>query len=304
MNRVLELFGEATPRTSVDPDEFRAGSFGQSVPSNLQRWNQRIQDQHCPFIRRRCYKVRKSDPTISIGTCAVSYGKESRPILICPARLLERNQVFTDCLHLLTTHEPGNELHVVPEVSIPGGSVDYFLVSARMKKVVDFVGIELQALDTTGTIWPERQRMLRKIGVPQDDDSELSTKNFGMNWKMTAKTTLVQMHHKIRTFEYVNKKLVLVMQDCLSEYMHRHFNFSHLSSPAKIGDPMHFHSYGVRIQEFGSMSISLDDRKSTDSDGISACLGLKATTRLELEQIVKSLEKRISNETILTPVSI
>src|SRR5436190_37671 len=34
-----------------------------------------------------------------------------------PNRLLERKQVFTDCLHLLTTHEPGNEIHVVPEVS-------------------------------------------------------------------------------------------------------------------------------------------------------------------------------------------
>lgn len=32
---------------------------------------------------------------------------------------------------------------------------------------------------------------------------------------MTAKTTLVQMHHKIQTFEHVNKRLVLVTQDGL-----------------------------------------------------------------------------------------
>lgn len=53
------------------------------------------------------------------------HGKANKPIMICPRRLLERRQVFTDCLHLLTTHEPGNELHVVPEVTVPGGSVDF-----------------------------------------------------------------------------------------------------------------------------------------------------------------------------------
>jgi len=86
-----------------------------------------------------------------IGTCTVNYGKENRPIIICPHRLLERRQIFTDCIHLLTLHEPGNEFHIVP-VSIPGGSVDYFLASAHRRKVKDFVGIELQTLDTTGTV--------------------------------------------------------------------------------------------------------------------------------------------------------
>ena len=131
----------------------------------------------------------------------------TEPIIICPTRLIERRQIFTDCLHLLTTHEPGNELHIVSEVSIPGGSVDYFVVSARDGKVKDFVGVELQTLDTTGTVWPERQRLLKELGLPRGDFAEESTKKYGMNWKMTGKTILVQMHHKIQTFEHVNKPL-------------------------------------------------------------------------------------------------
>ena len=79
-------------------------------------------------------------------------------MMICPFRLLERNQSFVDCLHLLSAHEPGNVLHVVPEVSVPGGSVDYLLASVRNRRVVDFVGVELQTMDTTGTVWPARQR--------------------------------------------------------------------------------------------------------------------------------------------------
>jgi hypothetical protein len=40
-----------------------------------------------------------------------------------------------DCLHLLTTHEVGNELHILSEVPIPGGSVDYFLASVKNRVV-------------------------------------------------------------------------------------------------------------------------------------------------------------------------
>ena len=35
---------------------------------------------------------------------------------------------------------------------------------------------------------------------PKDADS---TKKFGINWKMTSKTILVQLHHKISTFEHL-----------------------------------------------------------------------------------------------------
>ena len=31
--------------------------------------------------------------------------------------------------------------------------------------VKDFVGIELQTLDSTGTVWPERQRLLKEHGT-------------------------------------------------------------------------------------------------------------------------------------------
>lgn len=133
MSNVVELFGVACDSTTTD-------------------WQATISGQQCPFINRRCYKVRKSEPGVSIGTCTVLFGRPPEPVIICPTRLIERRQIFTDCFHLLTTHEPGNELHIVPEVSVPGGSVDYFLVSVNEGRVRDFVGIELQTLDTTGSV--------------------------------------------------------------------------------------------------------------------------------------------------------
>jgi hypothetical protein len=283
MNKVVELFGNNT------------GKKGS-------KWRRLIAAQGCPFLGKRCYKVRKSDPAISIGTCTVLYGADGESVIICPARLIQRGQIFMDCLHLLTMHEPGNELHVVSEVTIPGGSVDFFLVSAKRGKVRDFVGIELQTLDTTGTVWPERQRLLKDLKVPRADDAEDSTKTFGMNWKMTAKTILVQMHHKVQTFEHINKKLVLVVQDRLLNYMTGEFRFDHLSNPAVIGDSMHLHAYSMTCDADGEYSLSLASRLSTDVEGIASCLGLQAEARVELVEIITRLEAKISPTTRFRPV--
>jgi len=283
MNKVLEFFGYATT----------IGDIG---------WEEITNEQRCIYSGKRCYKVRKSDPSTSIGTCTVLYGKSSEPIIICPMRLLQHRQIFTDCLHLLAMHEPGNELHIVPEVSLPGGSVDYFLVSVRKGKVKDFVGIELQTLDTTGTVWPERQRLIRELGILRNDEGENSTKSYGMNWKMTAKTILVQLHHKIQSFEHVNKKLVLVVQDKLLSYMSREFSFGHLHKPPLAGDSTHIHAYALEREKDQSFKLSLVSRLSTHVEGIATCLGLQAEARVELDIIIKALQEKISPLTLFMTV--
>lgn len=284
MSKIVELFGNALVKPRTD-------------------WGKIVAGQYCAYAGKPCYKTRKSDPATAIGTCTVMYGKEKpEPIIICPTRLTERRQIFIDCLHLLTTHEPGNELHIVSEVSIPGGSVDFFLVSAKDNKVKDFVGIELQTLDTTGTVWPERQRLLKELGVRRTDKAEASDKPFGMNWKMTAKTILVQMHHKVQTFEHIHKKLVLVMQDKLLAYMAREFKFDHLKNPAALGDSMHLHSYQMTRQNSAEFRLAMHSRHSTDAEGIAICLGLQAEARVELAQIITALQAKISTNTLFRVV--
>lgn len=279
MNTIVDFFGVDTNKDSNTD------------------WKQLVVDQHCPFTEKKCYKIRKSQPDIAIGTCTVKY--QESPVIICPNRLLERNQIFIDCLHLLTGHEPGNELHKVSEIRVPGGNVDYFLVSVRNGKVRDFVGIELQTLDTTGTVWPARQRFLSEKGFDIDQEDIDSRKSYGMNWKMTAKTILVQLHHKIQTFEALNKHLVLVVQDNLLKYMSKEFSFDHLESAARTSDPMHFHSYSLgRYKD--EHRVSLSTRLSTDTQGIEKCLGLKSEAKVELDVIVKNIEQKLSYDTLLT----
>lgn len=272
--------------------------FAFSIERNDVNWKKLVKSQQCQYTQKRCYKVRKSQPDVSIGTCTVQYGTECRDVIICPHRLLERKQIFTDCLHLLTQHQPGYEIHPVPEVSIPGGSVDYFLVSTDSKrKVKDFVGIELQTMDTTGTVWPQRERTLHELGLKKTVISD--DKGFGMNWKMTAKTILVQLHHKIDTFEGINKHLVLVIQDHLLEYIKSEFAFDHINTHPLVGDSMHIHSYKL-CKEDKEYRLVLDTRYSTDSNGIAKLLGLNANANIGFEEIAKILESKISDSTLFT----
>lgn len=256
-------------------------------------WASIVAAQNCTYLHKNCVKTRKSQPELAIGTCSVGYGtKERQTAIICPHRFLERRQIFLDCLHLLTFHEPGNELHVLPEIAVPGGSVDYVLASVRHQQVVDFVGIELQAVDTTGTVWPARQQFLAEQGLIQ---TVVPLKPFGINWKMTAKTTLVQLHHKTETFELLHKRLVLVLQDCLFAYMQREFRFSHIKE-ARLGDALQFHIYNLD----NNLRLNLSTRKSTDATGVALSLGLQTNPHVSLEIILAHLQARISERTLLT----
>lgn len=263
--------------------------FGLNCLDTSQNFEQAMINQNCPYTGNVCTKMRKSDPDVKIGTCSVKY--QNNDVIICPFRLLEHNQIFIDCLHLLTMHEPGNELYLIPEVQIPGGHVDYFLVSAKNNHVKDFIGIELQTMDTTGTVWPDRQKFLNEQNIAVDKADLENKKSFGMNWKMTLKTILVQMHHKSETFEYLNKHLVLIIQKPLYERMYSDFNFNDISG-VRIGDPVHIHSYDF-IRENNKLNLSLDTRVSTDSAGIANCLGLKAESKMELQDIINILEPKL-----------
>ncbi|MEM8533937.1 MAG: NotI family restriction endonuclease [Chloroflexota bacterium] len=279
MSNILELFGIPT-----------------FIPN--EEWEQIVNQQYCPYLGKSCVKTRKSQPEVAIGTCTVNHGiRETTGMIICPHRFLERKQIFMDCIHLLTRHEPGNELHKIAEVDVPGGSIDYIVASVRDGMVVDFVGVEIQALDTTGTIWPHRQRFLLEVGLDHTYGSDIN-KPYGINWKMTAKTILVQLHHKTKTFEHLNKHLVLVLQEPLLNYMKRDFSFSHVEN-ATLGDAMHFHSYSLRKME-EHFRLTLTSRLSTNADGIAACLGLKVSPNVEMDAILTTLQSKISSKTLLT----
>ena len=125
-----------------------------------------------------------------------------------------------------------------------------------------------------------------------------SAKGFGINWKHTAKTILVQLNHKIATFEYLSKRLVLVLQDGLLDYMRKAFAFDHIQG-VRDGDPMQLHSYSLNRNSL-LYSLQLKERLSTDAVGVAACLGLQVSPKVELKVLLEQIESKLPQSTLLT----
>jgi len=51
-----------------------------------------------------------------------------------------------------------------------------------------------------------------------------------------------------------------------------------------------------------SYKLVMESRLSTDTDGIGLCLGLQAEARIELEQIMQTLQAKLSPTTLFAPV--
>jgi hypothetical protein len=266
--------------------------FGVATSSNP-NWKRVIAACECPFVGAKCDKTRKSDSTIAIGVCSVRR-PVGQPLVICPRRLREP-QIFDDCVALLDRHQPGNELRIVKEVPVIGGSVDFLLVSVSKGRAVDFVGIELQSLDTTQSVWSARQNFLGGLGLAQTERVKL-----GINWKMSAKTILMQIHHKVAAFEDVGRRLVLVIQTPFLEYMTANFDFGHLTEPAAPSDSVHFHSYDLQPTRKG-FSLGLARTLSTSSEGVRQALNAKQMESATEEAMLDLLTSRLDGGVLYNP---
>lgn len=276
MTKVCELFGKSTSNQDTD-------------------WAQLINEKLCPYDQKVCFKTKKNDTDFSIGTCTVL--ASDKPAMICPKRLLENDTVFYNCINRFFNTELNDmRIEVVSELKIPGGHVDFIVTqNDELGNIIDFVGVEFQTLDTTGAVLPQREKFLKSQNVTYDEIEANSKKKYGINWKMTAKTILVQMAHKIETFDYLDKKLVLVIQDILLDYMQREFNFNHFNYPAIPEDSFHIHSYRMVENEENELILTLDKTISTDVNGVNLALLMLGEAIVELDDFINGVKKKKSS---------
>lgn len=169
---------------------------------------------------------------------------------------------------------------------MPGGSVDYFVVSMQDGEIVDFAGIEIQTLDTTGTggIWQAREDL--------NEGNLGSSYSYGINWKMSAKTILMQLHHKGPSFEALGKRLVLVTQRAFFDYIRREFRATQVHAAAGY-DTVHIHTYNCVLLN-RELQVVLDARWSTSVRGVEEMLSLGRSPEISEEEIIRRIEARLS----------
>ena len=255
-----------------------------------------LASQSCPYRTDGvCQKMRKSYPDTKIGTCSVCIGQDvTEPYIICPYRITEHNRIFNDCLSLIDT--TGNDLYLLPEVSTVAGNIDYVLAAINDGELVDFVGIELQTLDTTGTIWPHRQKMLIEKGYAVED---ARPKSVGINWKMTEKTILAQLVQKSQLFSHVNKPLVLLLQRPLYDDMASKFDFTKVRQ-SKATDTVHFHIYKFTPSRT-QMNLSLNGNLSISATDFERIMSMESDSENWLAELTLSIMNKVSDEYLYSP---
>ncbi len=174
------------------------------------------------------------------------------------------NQIFDDTRHLLTAG--AGKYFAVREVTVPDfGKVD-FAVIRWTDRVEDFYGLELQTLDTTGSVWQGREDFYA--------DSLGDGYKYGINWKMTAKLVLIQTSHKAPVFESWGKKFVWVMQNTLLNYMIDAFEFSQFRDEHPDD---HVLFYGYELDPGPDrFAMRLSRRISGDLDAVARAMGAGA----------------------------
>ena len=167
------------------------------------------------------------------------------------------------------------------------------LVAAKNGRPVDFVALELQTLDTTGSVWGYRQKLLADNGYHVEGANVKSS--FGVNWKMTAKTILAQMVQKSELFASMNKNLVLICQTPLYEYMEKNFNFTDVRTKADNRDVLHFHMYDY-FPVNNRMELTLAYTRSASLAAVKTIMGMNKDANQEYDEIVRTLSGRLLSE--------
>ncbi len=171
-------------------------------------------DALCPFIDAPCSK-KFNDASVS-GVCSVLTNTEPKPVIICPNRLYADNYAVLGQVAEVafgTGHQvihpdqfrgrrhTGNEVvafgkHFGKELRLPsrGGRGNYFVdwILASISsdgELADFIAVEVQAIDTTGSYRPEVIEL-------RNGATTLASSKAGLNWENVNKRILPQLIYK------------------------------------------------------------------------------------------------------------
>lgn len=182
-------------------------------------------DYECPYINSQCTKrsQRFSGP---YPVCSVFYGKDEKRKLICtcPKRFFQAT--FTQ--KVIETCWPGSPPEnpvIVHEIKMENfGNVDFVIadVDSDRKHVKDFISVELQAVDITGTVEPAFQ------AVTNAEDVMEKNFTYGINWENVRKRYITQLINKGFFHHHWGSKIVAVIQVPLYDNLRSKIKFDEL----------------------------------------------------------------------------
>jgi hypothetical protein len=176
----------------------------------------------CPFRNSTCTK-RSHSFKGPFPVCSVfrnRKGEELTPLIVCPRRLYAAD-IYNDVIQYVWQNDkPTNPIRVHEIKMGKVGNVDMVIadLSEDRKNIKNFVSIELQAVDITGTYEPAYTAIL--LNTPLDKPP---TYNF--NYKNVQKRFITQLIDKGFYHHHWGTKIIAVVQDVIYDYLKKQINF-------------------------------------------------------------------------------
>jgi len=286
--RPLEFFGQDTdyaPRAT--PNSWRQGSGDKVL--------------NCPFQgNKECMKITKTPPVEIIGCCTAGLPNPNRrgsfdAVITCPKRFLQNDTIFKDISSHIFNRMPYashiSEVKVFSELGTPAPHnrlIDLTMVPFnKAGEVLDYLVIELQATATgsTGPIVPARNEFFGFSKTPFRQSYD-----FGTNIKMSCKTILEQILHKVPLFTNWKRKTLLIVQDTFLIHLKECYNFSAFTN-FDLNHDFFIFSYSLDKQSYG-FKIALKSKLSGLANDVERCILPNPTTIMGTSQLENEFKEK------------
>jgi hypothetical protein len=176
---------------------------------------------------------------------------------------------------------------VIPEIILRDfGNVDFVVAAVDSSgEVSDFLGLEIQTNDTTGSgpLYDARNDFF--AGNLHDSYS------YGLNWKMTAKLVLKQTLDKSAVFAAWGKKYVWAMQDTLLDRMRGYADMTDFGPANHEEHEVFFHAYEV-VPSRPRYRLELRETVGSDLEGVAKANAAPIEVKDELLGAISGILER------------
>lgn len=171
----------------------------------------------CPFIKSPCLKRTKQLPNNEpYPVCSIWRGAgtpDDDLIYVCPKRFYAVD-FLTDVIDACWPGERPKNPRVALEVKMKGfGNVDFVIADVLPDgEVGQFLSVELQAIDITGSVFPAYQGLRAGIDLPKRP-------TYGLNWDNVYKRYITQLIRKGYFHHHWKSKIVAVIPEQVYQYI-------------------------------------------------------------------------------------
>lgn len=232
-----------------DASEFLAEVLGRPVG---ERFDPAASGFLCPFVASPCTK-RSAKLDEPYPVCTIRTRRQGN-VCVCPKRFYAVDflgEVVEYCWP--ASHPPANP-QIAPEVQMKGfGNVDFVIADIDEDgDVAQFLSVELQAIDITGSVMPAYQAW--RAGKSLNKNPK-----YGLNWDNVYKRYITQLIRKGYFHHHWGTKIVAVIQDVVYQYITERFEFMRSPNVSSSNINVIFMVYGFEPdpKDLGSLRPTL-----------------------------------------------